>query len=61
MNKGFWKHRRYIFLLFLLSFFILAPLIVLYTAGYRYNITTGTVLRTGILSAASTPKGAAVL
>jgi len=60
MNKGFWKHRRYIFLLFLLSFFILAPLIVLYTAGYRYNITTGTVLRTGILSAASTPKGAAV-
>lgn len=60
MNKGFWNHRRYIFLLFLLTFFVSAPLVVLYTAGYRYNFSTGTVLRTGILSAASIPKGATV-
>ncbi len=52
--------RRFIFLAFSIVFLILAPLIVLYTAGYRYNFGTGSIVQTGVLSLTSTPKSARV-
>lgn len=57
MKHGFWRPRTFVFFLFLFGFFLSAPLIVLYTAGYRYNFAAGTVLRTGIISITTQPKG----
>lgn len=42
-------------------FFITAPLLVFYTAGYRYNFKKGAVERNGTLIVDSTPSGGAVL
>lgn len=50
--------RKALFFLFVGIFLVSAPLIVLYTAGYRFNRTNNTVLQTGTLSLASTPRGA---
>lgn len=50
--------RRALFFLFVGIFLISAPLVVLYTAGYRFNRTNNTVSQTGTLSIASTPRGA---
>ncbi len=50
--------RRALFFLFVGIFLISAPLVVLYTAGYRFNRTSNTVLQTGTLSLASIPRGA---
>lgn len=36
-------------------------MVVLYTAGYRYNFGTGRIVQTGVLSASSIPKGANIL
>jgi len=59
MIPRFW--RRTLFLLFFFGFLISAPLAVLYTAGYRYHIGSGMILKTGMLSLESAPKGAQVL
>lgn len=53
--------RHVLFVIFLGAFLITAPLVVLYTAGYRYNFGTGRVVQTGILSVGSTPRGAEIL
>lgn len=50
--------RKALFFLFVGIFLISAPLVVLYTAGYRFNRTNNTVSQTGTLSLASTPRGA---
>ncbi len=50
--------RTSLFTLFLLVFLIGAPIVVLYTAGYRYSPINGHVVRTGALSVVSTPRGA---
>lgn len=52
--------RRVIFVLFATTFFVGAPLIVFYTAGYRVNFTTWRVQQTGVIALSSLPKGAAV-
>lgn len=52
--------RNLLFLLFLTAFVIGAPLIVLYTAGYRYNPVNGHIVRTGVLSISSVPRGASI-
>ncbi|MFA6131250.1 MAG: PEGA domain-containing protein [Patescibacteria group bacterium] len=52
--------RRLIFAFFLVFFAIMAPILVLYTAGYRLNISDGILTRTGVLSVETTPKGAAI-
>ncbi|KKU32989.1 MAG: hypothetical protein UX57_C0010G0031 [Candidatus Uhrbacteria bacterium GW2011_GWE2_46_68] len=52
--------RRILFYLFLFCFLISAPLAVLYTAGYRYDVGSGMVIKTGVLSLESAPKGATV-
>ena len=42
---------RFTIMIFLIaSFFIISPLIILYTIGYRYDIRTGIVRETGVLS-----------
>ena len=55
------RSRKVIFVIFLVVFFISAPAVVLYTAGYRYDFGTGRIVQTGILSVSSTPKGAQIL
>ncbi len=55
------RTRRILFTVFLGAFLITAPLVVLYTAGYRYNFGTGRVVQTGVLSVSSIPKGADIL
>lgn len=54
------KLRLVIFLIFLFVFLISAPLVVLYTAGYRFDVSAGAVVHTGVLSIDSVPKGATV-
>jgi len=48
--------RKLIFLLFLGLFLISAPLVVLYTAGYRLNPQRLTLVKTGVLTISSEPK-----
>lgn len=43
-----------------LMFLITAPIVVLYTSGYRYNFSKNKIEKTGILVIASEPKGAQV-
>jgi hypothetical protein len=50
--------RKALFFLFFGVFLVSAPLVVLYTAGYRFNRTNNTLSQTGTLSLASTPRGA---
>ncbi len=49
------KIRRFIYIAFILLFLITAPLLVLYTAGYRYNIKKGTVQKVGSISVKTQP------
>lgn len=51
-------HRKILFFLFVTLFFVSAPLLVLYTAGYRYNVFNGQFVRTGVLSVSTTPRSA---
>ncbi|HBU27626.1 TPA: hypothetical protein DEB00_00740 [Candidatus Uhrbacteria bacterium] len=51
--------QQIIFAIFIALFIISAPLVVLYTAGYRWSPHNG-VVRTGTLFIASTPKDATV-
>ncbi|MBT4856824.1 PEGA domain-containing protein [Candidatus Uhrbacteria bacterium] len=53
--------RRIIFWLFVVSFFVIGPLLVLYTAGYRLNLKNGHVIRTGVISISSAPRSASIL
>lgn len=50
--------RQLIFATFIALFLVGAPAVVLYTAGYRYNPRNGHIVRTGVLSVSSTPRGA---
>ncbi|MDP3244577.1 MAG: PEGA domain-containing protein [bacterium] len=52
--------RRLFFYLILIIFIISAPLVILYTAGFRYNFKQNKVLRTGAIILSSNPTGAAV-
>ena len=51
--------QQLVFGLFILLFFVSAPLVVLYTAGYRWN-PQGGVVRTGTVFVASTPRNATI-
>jgi hypothetical protein len=50
--------RRLLFFTFAIVFVLAAPLVVLYTAGYRINSTTGRIQRTGVIAFSTSPKGA---
>lgn len=54
------KKRILFFIFFLLFFLISAPLLVSYTAGYRFHVPTRQFIKTGILSISSFPKNATV-
>lgn len=58
MLARYW--RPILFFLFVAGFLVTAPLVVLYTAGYRYHFESGKIVRTGVLNITSIPKGAAV-
>lgn len=51
-------YRRIVYLIFVSAFFIAAPLIIMYTQGYRYNFSKSRVQKTGILIISSLPKKA---
>lgn len=53
--------RKIIFFIFLGTFLVSAPTVVLYTAGYRLNLTRFSLVKTGIFSLSTTPKGAMVI
>ncbi len=53
--------RLFLFLLFVAAFFISAPVVVLYTAGYRFDLTHGRIVHTAILNITSEPRSANVL
>jgi hypothetical protein len=54
-----WK-RRAIWLCFVAAFCILAPTIILSTAGYQFDIATGRIIETGVLSIETNPKNAQI-
>lgn len=51
-------YRRIIYVTFFLIFFIVTPLIILYTEGYRYNFEKGRIQKTGVLIISSIPQRA---
>ncbi len=54
------RYRRATYLLFFLIFFVIAPILVLYATGYRYNFKKNTLEKTGILFIESEPRGIAI-
>jgi len=50
--------RRIVYLTFIIIFLLITPVIILYTAGYRYNFQTNRIQKTGILILKSNPAGA---
>ncbi len=52
--------RRVLFFAFLGGFLVAAPIVVLYTAGYRWNPGVARLVQTGLLSMESVPSGAHV-
>lgn len=52
--------RRIIMICLIVSFFILAPLVVLYTMGYRFDLATQSIKTTGVLNIDILPKRATV-
>jgi len=49
-----------LFFIFVAAFLISAPIVVLYTAGYRYQFGTNKIVQTGILNVTSFPRGASI-
>ncbi|MBU1132466.1 PEGA domain-containing protein [Patescibacteria group bacterium] len=54
------RTRRIIALIFIGIFFVSAPILILYTAGFRYDIKKGGLEKTGALVIETTPRGATV-
>ncbi|MDP3964949.1 MAG: PEGA domain-containing protein [bacterium] len=52
--------RRILYISFIAVFLISAPILVLYTAGYRYDTSRNRVIKTGVLTIHSQPKDALV-
>ncbi len=52
------RTRGILFYVFIGAFVATAPIVVLYTAGYRYDFGAGRIVQTGLLSVGSIPRGA---
>jgi len=52
--------RRIIYSVFILAFFIISPIIVLYTNGYRYNFQKGKIEQVGVLFLDTIPADASL-
>lgn len=55
------KLRRGLYYLYVLLFLVTAPAVVLYTAGYRFDFRTQSLVKTGALSVTTVPRGAQLL
>jgi hypothetical protein len=53
--------RRFLFAFFALVFVVAAPLVVLYTAGYRLNISNRRLQQTGVLAITTFPRGGSIV
>ena len=53
--------RLIIFLAFVLMFLIAAPLLVLFTAGYRFDLSSGRIVHTAVLNMSSIPRNTTVI
>lgn len=53
--------RRLVFYLLVVIFLIAAPLLIGYTAGYRYHFKQKSIVKTGVLIIETTPEGAKVI
>lgn len=54
------KFRRCLYISFFLLFFVLAPLLIIYAQGYRFDLGRNRMVKTGGLSVDSTPRNAQV-
>ncbi len=54
------RTRRILYLSFILIFLIIAPLLMMHTAGYRYDWSRKQIIKTGVLTVKSMPSGASV-
>lgn len=54
------KYRVAIFISFVVAFFVLSPLIILYTAGYRYDWEKQKIKKTGVINVNVEPQNAQV-
>lgn len=54
------RARRFLSWTFIATFFVLAPAVILSTAGYRYNFARGRIERTGVVVVDTRPTGASV-
>ena len=54
------KFRRCLYISFFLLFFILAPIVIFYAQGYRFDLGRNRMVKTGGLSVDSTPRNAQV-
>lgn len=52
--------RTILFLLFVFAFLVSAPLVVLYTAGYRFDLDHGRIVHTAVLNISSIPRNATI-
>lgn len=52
------RSRRITYLIFIIIFLIITPVVILYAAGYRYNFQKHKLQKTGILILKSKPEGA---
>ncbi len=52
--------RRLIYIIFILLFCLTAPILVLYTAGYRYDLKKWAIQKTGSLSVKPWPRDAEI-
>src|SRR3990167_9001195 len=52
--------RRIIAIIFFVFFMVSAPMLILYTAGFRYNLKKAQLTKTGVLVIDSKPSGAVV-
>lgn len=54
------RARTAIALFFVIGFFVTAPFVLLYTAGYRWNVRKGRVEKTGLIQTSTKPEGARI-
>ena len=54
------KYRRIYAFILVVVFIIVAPLLVLYATGYRYNFSENRVIKTGVLAVDSDPRNAQI-
>lgn len=55
------KYRRIYAYTCIVLFIVLAPLLILYAAGYRYDFEKSDIIRTGVLTVDSDPRGATII